>query len=72
MAVSHDGWSHGMFAVKPADAHLKEVEENKGLKRSIGLLDLTALGLGAIIGTGIFVILGEAIGDSCCRSSWPR
>jgi basic amino acid/polyamine antiporter, APA family len=53
-----------MFAVKPADAHLKEVEENKGLKRSIGLLDLTALGLGAIIGTGIFVILGEAIGDS--------
>ena len=64
MALSHDGWSHGMFAVKPADAHLKEVNEDKGLKRSIGLLDLTALGLGAIIGTGIFVILGEAIGDS--------
>jgi hypothetical protein len=30
----------------------------------VGLLDLTALGIGAIIGTGIFVILGEAIGDS--------
>ena len=29
-----------------------------------GLLDLSALGLGAIIGTGIFVILGEAIGDA--------
>ena len=28
------------------------------------LLDLSALGLGAIIGTGIFVILGEAIGDA--------
>ena len=28
------------------------------------LLDLTALGIGAVIGTGIFVILGEAIGDS--------
>ena len=34
------------------------------LKRSVGLLDLSALGLGAIIGTGIFVILGEAIGDA--------
>jgi basic amino acid/polyamine antiporter, APA family len=53
-----------MFAVKPVDAHLEEVERGGGLKRSIGLLDLTALGLGAIIGTGIFVILGEAIGDS--------
>ncbi|HEV7653674.1 MAG TPA: amino acid permease [Mycobacteriales bacterium] len=53
-----------MFAVKPVDAHLSEVEQGGGLKRSIGLLDLTALGLGAIIGTGIFVILGEAIGDS--------
>src|SRR3954454_21666430 len=38
--------------------------ENSGLKRAVGTLDLTALGLGAIIGTGIFVILGEAIGDS--------
>ena len=31
------------------------------LKRAVGALDLTALGLGAIIGTGIFVIIGEAI-----------
>jgi APA family basic amino acid/polyamine antiporter len=53
-----------MFAVKPVDAHLSEVEKGGGLRRTIGLLDLTALGLGAIIGTGIFVILGEAIGDS--------
>ena len=34
------------------------------LERAVGVLDLTALGLGAIIGTGIFVVLGEAIGDS--------
>src|ERR1700710_3219443 len=53
-----------MFAVKPVDAHLSEVEQGGGLKRSVGLLDLTALGIGAVIGTGIFVILGEAIGDS--------
>lgn len=54
----------GMFAVKSADAHLKHAEEEGQLRRAIGLFDLTALGLGAIIGTGIFVILGEAIGDA--------
>ena len=32
--------------------------------RGIGALDLTALGIGAIIGTGISVIIGEAIGES--------
>lgn len=31
-----------------------------GLKRVLGPLDLTALGIGAIIGTGIFVITGTA------------
>ena len=30
----------------------------------MGVLDLTALGIGAIIGTGIFVIIGEAIGNA--------
>ena len=34
------------------------------LQRAVGALDLTALGLGAIIGTGIFVVIGEAIGDA--------
>jgi len=42
------------------DTHEKETE----LQRAVGALDLTALGLGAIIGTGIFVIIGEAIGDA--------
>ena len=37
--------------------------EGHQLKRAVGALDLTALGLGAIIGTGIFVIIGEAIDD---------
>src|SRR6185437_13835898 len=32
--------------------------------RAVGVLDLTALGIGAVIGTGIFVIIGEAIGDA--------
>ena len=33
------------------------------LKRAVGALDLTALGIGAVIGTGIFVVIGEGIGD---------
>lgn len=32
------------------------------LKRSLGLLDATSVGIGAIIGAGIFVVLGIAIG----------
>src|ERR671914_2179285 len=52
----------GLFATKPvdrlvADTHEKDTE----LRRAVGALDLTALGLGAIIGTGIFVVIGEAI-----------
>ena len=55
----------GLFATKPVDALIADTEESAGqLKRAVGLLDLTALGIGAIIGTGIFVILGEAIGDA--------
>jgi APA family basic amino acid/polyamine antiporter len=33
-----------------------------GLKRNLNLLDATAVGIGAIIGAGIFVVLGIAIG----------
>ncbi|MEA2180272.1 MAG: basic amino acid/polyamine antiporter, family, partial [Solirubrobacteraceae bacterium] len=53
----------GLFTRKPAESAADSTSEN-GLDRSVGALDLTALGLGAIIGTGIFVIIGEAIGDS--------
>src|ERR1700712_3584725 len=52
-----------LLATKDVDTVVKE-NEDSGLKRAVGALDLTALGLGAIIGTGIFVIIGEAIGDS--------
>ncbi|MDJ0395826.1 amino acid permease [Rhodococcus sp. G-MC3] len=37
-----------------------EHDSEHGLKRSMGLLHLTALSIGASLGTGIFVILGEA------------
>jgi basic amino acid/polyamine antiporter, APA family len=50
----------GPFATKPTE-QLLETAEGSRLQRSVGTLDLTALGIGAIIGTGIFVIIGEAI-----------
>jgi APA family basic amino acid/polyamine antiporter len=56
----------GPFARKSHDALLRDAtaDPEHGLKRSVGVLDLTALGIGAVIGTGIFVIIGEAIGDA--------
>ncbi|MFL6018043.1 MAG: amino acid permease [Gaiellaceae bacterium] len=54
----------GPFARKPTEHLARETSGEEGLKRAVGVLDLTALGIGAIIGTGIFVIIGEAIGDS--------
>src|SRR4051812_39085896 len=55
----------GLFETKPVDRLVADTEDaSSSLKRAVGLLDLTALGIGAVIGTGIFVILGEAIGDS--------
>ena len=55
----------GLFATKPVDQLVADTkDESTQLARGVGLLDLTALGIGAIIGTGIFVILGEAIGDA--------
>jgi basic amino acid/polyamine antiporter, APA family len=57
---------HGLFARKPTEMLLEETraDPEHGLKRAVGVLDLTALGIGAVIGTGIFVIIGEAIGDA--------
>jgi basic amino acid/polyamine antiporter, APA family len=52
-----------IFATKPVKALVADAERGP-LRRVVGLLDLTALGVGAIIGTGIFVIIGEAIGLS--------
>lgn len=45
--------------VKPLDAILATAEK-KSLTRSLGPVQLTLLGVGAIIGTGIFVLTSEA------------
>jgi APA family basic amino acid/polyamine antiporter len=45
--------------VKPLDAILATAEK-KSLKRSLGAFQLTLLGIGAVIGTGIFVLTATA------------
>ena len=45
--------------IKPLDAILATAEK-KSLHRSLGAFQLTMLGVGAIIGTGIFVLTAEA------------
>jgi basic amino acid/polyamine antiporter, APA family len=53
-----------IWARKPTAALLKEAEGADGaphpLKRSLSALNLTALGIGGIIGAGIFVLTGHA------------
>ncbi len=47
------------WRVKPLDKIL-ETAEKKALKRQLGPIQLTLLGIGAVIGTGIFVLTAEA------------
>jgi len=53
-----------LFATKPISAIIAEAEETgtHTLKKTLTALDLTTLGIGAIIGTGIFVLTGQAAG----------
>ncbi len=49
-----------LFRLKSLDALLGESEESQRLKRTLGPVQLTALGIGAIIGAGIFSTVGTA------------
>ncbi len=50
-----------LFKTKSLDRILSESSaEGKGMKKTLGALNLTTLGIGAIIGAGIFVITGQA------------
>ncbi len=51
-----------LFATKPIDTLMKEAQETgeHSLKRALGPINLLTLGIGAIIGAGIFVITGQA------------
>src|SRR5579871_2640555 len=49
-----------LFAKKSLKVLLDEMAGDHRLKRALGPWSLTALGIGAVIGAGIFVATGEA------------
>jgi APA family basic amino acid/polyamine antiporter len=49
-----------LFARKPLELLLDEMKGDQRLKRVLGPVQLTALGIGAVIGAGIFVATGAA------------
>lgn len=52
-----------LFARKPLSLLLEEMKGENRLRRVLGPVTLTSLGVGAIIGTGIFVLTGVAAHD---------
>jgi APA family basic amino acid/polyamine antiporter len=56
--------SRGLFATKSVDQLRQFAESDAGLRRSLTALDLVMLGIGAIIGTGIFVLTGTAAANN--------
>src|SRR5437879_4389189 len=54
-----------LFKVKPLTLVIEEAKEEgeHTLRRALGPLNLVALGIGAIIGAGIFVLTGEAAAE---------
>jgi APA family basic amino acid/polyamine antiporter len=49
-----------LLKTKSIEQLVDDIEKGKHLKRTLTALDLTLLGIGAIIGTGIFVLTGTA------------
>ena len=52
-----------LVAVKSVRLLEEEMAADTGLRRALGPIQLTALGVGAIIGAGIFVLTGLAAHD---------
>ena len=52
-----------LWARKPLGLLLEEMVGDHRLRRVLGPVQLSALGVGAIIGTGIFILTGEAAHD---------
>ena len=56
-------FEHQIWQKKTLGRLLHEAEGDNRLKRVLGPVGLTSLGVGAIIGTGIFVLIGKAAHD---------
>jgi len=52
-----------LFATKSMERLMEEMKGENRLRRILGPVQLTSLGVGAIIGTGIFVLTGQAAHD---------
>src|SRR5271156_3506052 len=52
-----------LFATKSLETLIAEMKSENRLQRVLGPVQLTSLGVGAIIGTGIFVLTGVAAHD---------
>lgn len=52
--------ANSLFTKKPMEILMQESGSSHGLKRTLGKINLIALGVGAIIGAGIFVLTGQA------------
>src|ERR1700722_12706747 len=56
--------SKGLFVKKTIKSLIDEASDTKhGLKKSLGPVQLTAMGIGGIIGAGIFVLTGQAAAE---------
>jgi basic amino acid/polyamine antiporter, APA family len=61
MATTSNRQRSQIWQVKPINLILKQSDEPEhGLKRTLGPWSITLLGIGAIVGTGIFVLTGVA------------
>ncbi len=49
-----------LFITKPLAVLLSESKTDQGLRKSLSAFNLTTLGIGAVIGAGIFVLTGQA------------
>src|SRR6266705_2587599 len=61
MATASDTRWSKLWRIKPVDVILRQSDQQEhGLKRTLGAVSITAMGSGAIVGTGIFVLTGVA------------
>ena len=49
-----------LFSTKPFKQLMHHANEDSGMKRALSATNLTTLGIGAVIGAGIFVLTGQA------------
>jgi len=49
-----------LFTTKPLSLLMAESKSDQGLRKSLSAFNLTTLGIGAVIGAGIFVLTGQA------------